>query len=321
MLSTDEIIREFANRGYVLTPEALEYLKNFDSLEEIIRNIQKEKIEDKCITIDLLSKMIRKQEVEVIENDFKVGEITIECLNKLILERFEFLKGFLKNKIEMVNVLSIANLKKSEKKGGSIIAIVVEVCENSIVVEDYTGTIRLNFNINEKIFPGDVLGFLVSNYEVKKIIYPDIPLLVSKKSNENVFIRFGYECDEVPKEDNYYFFNNKMNSKKTIVFGDYLKVRIEKNFLVLIVNESLIKIEKNFETEMLSLLKKRNLNPLIMEFPSNALFLKDIPDFIVVFGKNFDTHYFNYKGVSVIYIKENTFFDIDLKTREIYKNK
>lgn len=318
MLSTNEIIKEFLLKGFTITPEALEYLKELESLEDIFKNIELEKIPDKCITLDLLNKIFEKNKFEIIESDININEISIESINKIIVERFEFLRNLIKSKIEMVNVMSISNLKKV--KSGNIIGIVIEVNNDNILVEDYTEKIKLQLDINEKIFESDVLGFIVKDYKIKKVVYPDIPLTQSKKANRDVFVRFGYECNEIPKSNNYYFFNNKKNWKNTIVFNNMLKAKIENDFLVLIVNENLTKIENDFEKEIISLVKKRNLNPSIKKLPSNALLLKEVPDFIVIYGNKFDNIYLNYKGTTILYIKENTFVDINLKSREIYKN-
>ncbi|MEM5874362.1 MAG: hypothetical protein QW641_00305 [Candidatus Aenigmatarchaeota archaeon] len=318
MLSTNEIIKEFLLRGFTVTPEALEYLKGIESLEDLFKNIEFEKIPDKCITLDLLNKIFEKNEFEIIESDISINEISIESINKIIVDRFEFLRNLIKSKIEMVNVMSISNLKKN--KSGNIIGIVIEVNNDNILVEDYTDKIKLQLDIDEKIFESDVFGFIVKDYKIKKVVYPDIPLAKSKKASRDVFVRFGYECNETPKSNNYYFFNNKKIWKNTIVFNNMLKAKIENDFLVLIVNENLTKIENDFEKEIISLVKKRNLNPLIKKLPSNALLLKEIPDFIVVYGNKFDNICLNYKGTTILYIKENTFVDINLKSREIYKN-
>ena len=76
-------------------------------------------------------------------------------------------------------------------------------------------------------------------------------------------------------------------------------------------------------TTLVNLIKKRNLNPLILpEFYNNALLLENIPDILVVggTGKSEST---NYKGTTILtngsFLTEPIYWLINLQTRETFK--
>jgi DNA polymerase II small subunit/DNA polymerase delta subunit B len=83
-------------------------------------------------------------------------------------------------------------------------------------------------------------------------------------------------------------------------------------------------LNKNLEQTVFSLLKKRHLDPIVDSTnirPEDNYLLDPIPDLIITQSTN--PQYFNYKGTTVLFtgnfINNPNFWEINLKTREIFK--
>lgn len=203
-----EIIKGFLNKGYQLDAESLEYFqKNEGKIGQFMDITSKtESSIPTIITIDVVKMKLGQNEgkyrIEVLR-DFKRVEGVISVANSInfIAKKYEKMKKFLLNRLDLVNLISVNKLSSKTKKF-SLIVIVKEKNEGdkSLVVEDSTG--ELSVFIDKKIIdnfyavvPDEILG-LVCEKEgdtvyVKNIIFPDIPLNRDiNATKEDVFCLF-----------------------------------------------------------------------------------------------------------------------------------
>jgi len=301
----NEIVSFFLNNGYLLDEYSLELLKNSEvDVNEFLNYLNKLPNKVEVVTREIVNNFFNK--FEIIDFEEKVIETSIENWSKILVERYNFLKEIISKNFELKNLVSISNIRKNVKEV-SIISLItnIDFSNNTVLVNDLSGSMFLKCNeeLINKILVGDVVGLLIENMRIKKIVYPDIPIYIGFKEEKNLTVRIGFKN----KEENVVFIDLKK------IFENYFfaKVKIS-NSIFIFIDENVL--PKNFE--IIDLIKRRNLNPTI---PTNKLLIKEIPNYIVVLSKDKEK-VLNYKGISIIYLNENICFDINLKSREINKN-
>lgn len=334
MLKVEEIREKFFENGYFLSENLLNFLvENPNYIEKVLEYSLKNIDKFNILTEKVLEKIISENfNFKIVEDKLDLNnEITILNFSNIVKERFEYFKEILSKKILLTKSISISNLRKNHSNV-SVIGIILEINKNTnkVLIEDLNGSVYLKASneILEQLVEDEVAAFIVDNMEIKKVIFPDIPIeKEAKKIDEEIFLIFGFKTNfEALKEKSYIFIDENSVVKngpksKIIFYKDFLRSFVE-NFEILILNGNYLKnyFYKDGQKTILNLLKKRNLNPSLKLNPSNNLILKDIPDFIVFYNSGFDSFYFNYKGTTILCLEENTYFNINLKSREIFLN-
>jgi len=226
-----EIVNKFFQAGYLLTPEALNFLLNSDwqSILENVKNINK-----LVLYKEDISGFEYKDKVKIKKNLIKKPDnLTTETFTKFYSSVFEKMKSIILSRINK-EFISIENIR--QRKMGYIIGRVREIISENekkiIELEDMTGAKRFAFDnkfIPNDLMIGDIVAaeFSSSVYKDdiltgKEIIYPDIPLRQPKKSYGKILIISDLHLDEAPKDVLKNFFNFFENSeiKFLIIAGD-----------------------------------------------------------------------------------------------------
>jgi DNA polymerase II small subunit/DNA polymerase delta subunit B len=183
----EDIVKLFLNSGFNLDYNSLKFFsENPEKIETALAFLKKMQSPPKVITQNLISQLFEKEiEIKILQNFQPVKkDLAVEELSKLYTNRYEKIKNFLKGRLDLVNPVSINRI--SEKtKNFSIVAMVKEISQENIVVEDPTGVTTLHFRKKQLpeykfLTEDEVVGFSCSveegqNY-ISKIIWPDIPL-------------------------------------------------------------------------------------------------------------------------------------------------
>jgi DNA polymerase II small subunit/DNA polymerase delta subunit B len=102
-------------------------------------------------------------------------------MTKHFTNRYETLKKYLSSRLELVNLISVNKITSKTKKF-SLIVMVKEKNDRSLLVEDSTGeaTVYVQEEAVGQVVPDEVIGIVCEKendtINVKKIIFPDIPL-------------------------------------------------------------------------------------------------------------------------------------------------
>ncbi len=324
------IIKEFLKKGIQVDSRALDALVDRPERIESILQTDSSK----------LPAVISK---DFIEHDMKIG---VDVLQKVAEHRFSFIKSLLMDKQELVDLISI-NKVGPKLESFSIIGMTVDVKDNILEIEDNTGRLSLKIDsIQAKnLIQDEVIGIIFENDRVKRIIQPDIPFRLDTKKSQNE--RELMIISGIPKDTTRFF--NLLNSGKKIdmilnkdsigLEGDMSKsghnvivptsplVEIDGLKIMVISGELIEKYSAIFGYNQmdtaLSLLKKRNLNPILDSTSySNEFLLECIPD-ILVFTNSKNTESMNYKGMTILFngnLDYNpSLWKLDLKTRETFK--
>ncbi len=341
-----DIANEFFKRGYLLSPSAVEFLKD-KNIDEFLS-----KKYDKLV---LHPEDFKSNNIKIIKNlTFIPEELTTETflsfynskyekMKKIFIERIgnEFVSiNKINNKRERVAVLGMVKNVK-EKDGKSVIEI--EDITGSVGVI-YKGTVELDDMIAVR---GVAAGKVIYADEV---VYPDVPLRSPATGEGRVLLLSDLELNEAPQSKidelnevlmgnyDYGIIVGNIGDKeklKTMLPSDkkffivpgakdvktYPSLPLKINFGVPLSNPSMININgvnilmvTNFNMNML---KKRYLGKSSLILNEDFLVLDVIPDIIVSNGQ---TNVKNYKSITIINCGSMLDVErpviVDLKTRE-----
>ncbi len=329
-----KLVEEFLERGKLLSPGIVEELKQMEEgeLETLFDD------EDLVIGEDSLKKL-RVPKPDIVRFEEREGdEIHVSDFTEFYLNRFEFLKEEVKKRLDGEDISSINNLSSGTS---SIIGMVRKVEDGEIIVEDKTGELKLK--TDERFLEDEVVGVkgnVIKNKEAamdpRKIIYPDVPLGKEVRTlEEDLVALFVSDInDDVKKfiEDrkpDYVFCASELDgetdravhiSSEPGELSDVDPVRCRLGDIMVLVHNgrSVDKAEDKLDVDrkdaMVSLLKKRHLDPVEMHSLRDRYFLREVPDIVHVSGK--EKVATNYKGVTLLSTTEDEAFTVNLRTRE-----
>ncbi|GEM_PF-1422516 len=329
------LVEDFLEKGKLLSPEVLEEL---DSLDD---NLLKKLIENTDLVItknDVKKLIIPKPKVVHLEYE-KGGEVHISEFTQFYLDRFEFLKNEVKNRLDGANISSINNLSSGKS---SVIGMVRKTGDGEVILEDKTGELTLktdNGFINDEVV--GVKGDVIKNKEVvmspKKIVYPDVPIRKNVATlDKDLSALFVSKIDKDTKkrlgeiDPDYIFCTSDTDVEEMDIVHisdepgelcdiDPLRCNID-DIRILVHNGESVKKAKdelNLGTKetLTALLKKRHLDPVEMHSLKDRYLIKEVPDIIHVSGE--ENTVTNYKGVTLISTNDKTAYLVNLKTREV----
>ncbi len=349
----DEIIREFFSRGYLLEPEAAEWLSSRDwrkFLDKTYPNL--------VISVDDLK--YHSLEWKVLKSFSKIErEMEIEDFIAFTRRKYKAIKSIIVERFEKERFISISNLS-SLGRHVSIIGMVKEKKKKAdslaLRVEDMTGSVDCVVKDGD-IEIDDVLGF--SGREGNKtlfvdtVIYPDIPLREPKTGWGTFLFMSDLHFNEAPETyveklmnmlDEYPYpvfiagdvgdisVVEKMADKTTIFLipgnADVqhypaLPLKTSHPNIVSLSNPAIIEV--NGLTVLMvhkfdkSMLKKRYLGGGYFKSDTDMV-ISQVPD-IVHFGHTHKPEVYNYKSVTLVnsggLLDEFRPVLIDFSTREI----
>ncbi len=199
-MGKSEIVRKFFEKGYLLSPEALEWLSARDWEKFLERDY-----EGVVITLDMLRQ--HSLEWNVIKNFSSVTrEMELEDFIRFYRRKYEGIKSILVERFDKERFISISNLS-SKGRRVSIIGMVKEKKARDgriyLRVEDMTGSVDCILKQGDADID-DVLGF--SGREgngvlfVENVIYPDIPFREPKTGWGKFLFMSDLHFNEAPKE-------------------------------------------------------------------------------------------------------------------------
>ncbi|MDI6721904.1 MAG: metallophosphoesterase family protein, partial [Candidatus Aenigmarchaeota archaeon] len=216
-----EIVKRYFERGFLLTPEALDFIgKNKENYD----------IAAKDFIIDARS-FILNDEIRIIKNfQEKKGEITTEDFVKFYTSKYEKMKNIITSRIQK-DFISLNKLD-SMRSEAYIIGIVREIKDDNgkkiLDIEDMTTSIPVIFSAEEvqDVEVDDVIAIhAVTGGKVlfgKKVIFPDIPIRQPAKGNGKGCFVSDLHFDEAPDKDIEKFFSwlERSDIKNIFVAGD-----------------------------------------------------------------------------------------------------
>jgi DNA polymerase II small subunit/DNA polymerase delta subunit B len=345
-MEKSDILRLFLEKGYQIDIETLNYFfKNEKSFKKFLEEIDN-KSAPPTITKDFVD-LTLESDIEITVHQTEKKIMAVEDLSKIIFSKYIIIKKILLTHLDLTNLLSVNKITEKTKKF-SLIGIVSAIDEASktLTIADDTGEIILKTDqkIFEDILLNDVLGFICEKNEqtyVKSIIFPDIPLrrtiksltedvkaIFTEKISKNVvdfcanephlvyvFTFSPHEGEDMlPK--NMKIIHISSNSPTSVV--------ISKTFHIFLFNSDFLKKvmkERKPEEFLVSMLKRRYINATASfdcNFVNDAFIFENVPDVIVV--KDLcEALQTNYKGTTILALDSNSFWVINLKTREIIK--
>lgn len=352
-----EVVRFFLDKGYQLAEGALSLVSS--DPEQIISELGKLKPRPFIVTEDHVKKIFEKSEkpkefeARIVKEFHPQKEsIKVEDYVEHFASRYEKLKTILSQHASLEKLISINKITPDTREF-SIIGLIREKKDNSLLVEDPTGETEIFFNDLmkqrlEEIALDDVIGIRCRKIQDRlfagSVIYPDIPLskkvqktkgegkiIVIYNPSENRFLKLIESTGDLTRV--FCFWDGKPEPwKSKFNFIHVSQYEVDQEFGQHISNPVLMQIDsikililpKHFFLEakpetLLYILKKRHISPTFdprIHVKSDELVLEDIPD-IIVSNLN-ESFYKNYKGTTIISNSDsNRVYLIDLKTREV----
>ncbi len=336
-----DIIKRFMEQGYLLTPEAIEKLrdKNIDDLMRDLKKIRKTTIDVSDVEILLkgissAKKTLEKEKQKIKDNTslnqqkeknqppdkeapketkILVGVRKIEKKKKLSPKdfvdyynnKYNGLKNILSKKLRAVSI----NNAKTSTSTLSVIGMVKETTPRGFVIEDPTGsmdvTSKRSVSVDDVI---GVTGFVRENRMFEnEIVYPDIPLIHPIGRIDAVVALSSKKTDKIKETDMI------LNDADYPNPGWITVSRDNRKLIMLIYNPS-----KNITAqEATEYLKKRHLSPDKKKInnPEDYFMIEPIPDIVwIVSDKRW---IITYKGVTILSCGPNHAAKINLKTRDV----
>jgi DNA polymerase II small subunit/DNA polymerase delta subunit B len=194
-----EILKEFLDKGCQLDTETLDYFHQNQSNLNIFlnKNIQLPPI----IDLNFVSNYLKKQPIKINNRREEIPpKISTDFFVQFLNKRYETIKNFLVNRLELVNLISINKITSNTNKF-SLIVMIKEKDEltKSLTVEDQTGEVQVLLNkIDQETFKKIVFDEVIGincekneRIEVTSVIWPDIPLKRDLiKAEKDVFCLF-----------------------------------------------------------------------------------------------------------------------------------
>ena len=340
-----EVLRLFLEKGYQIDVESLNFFAKNDSfLQKFLLEMEEKKFPS-TITKEFVDSVLQSDiEIFALQPDKKT--LTVDETAKILLEKFNIIKQILVTHMDLVNLLSINKINEKTKRF-SLIGVVADIDDDAkrISIFDDTGeiTLKVDKKFLDDVLINDILGFSCEKnegFDVKKIIFPDIPLrrniknlteeknaIFAEKTTKNIL-----EWCSNQKNQNYLFtFMHAENQAEVPQNTKLIFVGEGPTFATILKNISIFLFDGNFlhrvikdkklEDFLISLFKKRYFNAtkgFNKILVNNAFVLENIPDIIAINGLK-EALQTNYKGTTILTTTENTSWVINLKTREIIK--
>lgn len=332
-MDESEIVKIFLKSGFQPDKAVLDFFKesprSIDEFLQYMRNQGKTIF----ITKDHLRNFLPHTKSEItLAFQFRKTEktYTIEDLVRTLQVRYEKIHNMLTNRIDLPSLISINKI--SEKTNQFSITGIVADVEEAVTIEDRTGKTTLPFAKNtvdkEILSEGDVAGFFCESSdrgtEIKKIIFPDIPLRkeISKTGTDIQCFFSTHEYGEVGKNIFTFILSGDgiqvSSDGGKIFYNDPCIVNIN-GLKIFVSNGKFLekfrgKLGESAAKIMLNLARKRRL-PIGTE----EIILEEVPDVFVVnsFGEPDEI---NYKGTSFLSLGDGRVaWKVDLRSRENVK--
>lgn len=190
-----KILKLFLQKGHQLDSNSLDFFTNNpNKIKIFLKTIEGTEGIPDIITHGFVKSLLKdRPRIEVIRSSERERKTsTVQEHIRHFINRYEKLKEVLVKKPELTKLVSINKLPQ-RKKEFSLIGMVRQKNEGSIILEDSTGELTIHFeNMKkelDKIVGDEVLGMVCERngmVKAKKIIWPDIPLKrkINKTKNE-----------------------------------------------------------------------------------------------------------------------------------------
>ncbi len=269
-----EIIKKFSEKKYLLSEEALEYLveKDWEKVylhlpkSETFKILKKEDIEK-------ILEEIKEIKIEQLINfEKRNSEISIFSFLNILKERYDY---FYKNLQSKYFLKPISISKISNQKNFSLIGMIKEIKQKSVIVEDLSGSIEV-FVSDENLMLDSVVGLECERNE--KIVAKKIYFLDNVSENQ---INFKIK---IKAEKNKF----SLNSKEINLIEGFNFLKIENcNFLFL---------SSQFDNFEIKILKNR-LIPIeiksLLKYKNDISILKNNIDYLILISEKFETKNYN----------------------------
>lgn len=332
-------IERFLEKGKLLDPELYNELKEMEEGGLVDELIESENLVLK--KSDLRRARIPEPEIETGNEETK-DHLFISDFTDFYLQRFEFLKGEIENKLDETTT----TINRADG-ASSVVGMVRKVEDGDVVLEDKTGKIVLK--TDRKFLKDEVVGVegeVISNDGKRmapdRFFFPGIPLgkevnttdqelrglLVSDVSglDEGKVRELGVDYVFVAGEPEtkvdlgttvVHLSQDHTKEQNTIKATDPARVKVGPISLLIhsgdAVDNAMEKLDAEQEEAMRSLLEKRHLNPSKRFHHRDPLLLDEVPDIVHVSG---DPTMLNYKGVTFLSTSKGRGFVVNFRTRD-----
>lgn len=329
----DQVVKQFLNKGKLLTPQALDMLLKGESLDSGAGLVITE------------NNVKKKQTYKIIKNiTSKKTEATAEDFLRFYKSKYEKIRDIFlaKSPKNYVSINKIDDYRTEIHVIGIVRDIKDAEGKKIVELEDLTGSIPAIFekDLISDLEPDDVVAVrAVSSKNVlfgKQIIFPDVPLRQPQTAPVKACFLANLNIDEAPKQDieklfswladqdlHYVFVAGNIGDKaafqtyaakctgKTFFVAPgekdtddgypQLPISIENENIIALSNPAIIDIgakvllTHNFSVSML---KKRHLGKPKTILDEDRLVLEDVPD-AVCFGHSQDSQVLNYKAITI----------------------
>jgi DNA polymerase II small subunit len=221
---SEEIIIKFFSKGRLLTPDALDFIKNNQS--EIFFGYN---FNNLIISEKELKNILKTEQYKIIKNLTSIPtEIGVEDFTKFYKSKYEKMRDIITERInkDFISLNKIDNSRKEIYVVGIIKDLTEKDGKKIIDLEDLTTTIPVVFNSIGDLELDDVVAIrAVAAGKIlfgKEIIYPDIPLRNPVRGfGEGCFIS-DLHLNETPKADieKFFLWFEKQNIENLFVAGD-----------------------------------------------------------------------------------------------------
>jgi DNA polymerase II small subunit/DNA polymerase delta subunit B len=260
-----QIVNLFLEKNMTINPLGLDYFyQNPEKIEFFFKTVEQFKEKPTTIDIDFIKRVINTQTgiEEVKHRIFDKRKFSVDDVSKTLSERYEKIRKYFSNRIELVNTISINRITQNTT-GFSLVVMVREKDENNktLTVEDLTGetTIHADASSLSSVVSDEIIGVVCEKIGDKikalNVLWPDIPLKREiPKTEENIYCMFlsdlhleqdfEEKTDKIIKEIqslNYeqfyiFLFGENFANKKTL--GDFVRKMSSNSKIVIIQNNS-----------------------------------------------------------------------------------
>jgi len=203
----EEIIREFLNKGKLLTPEALRIIESEGGVEEITSGLV-------VNGADVKETMKTKPEIKIIKNiTTRTPDTSTEDVAAWYRSRYEKIKRIVTMRLHknFVSLNKLDNYRDEVYVAGLVRDVKEADGKYTIELDDSTASIPVIFEAEHEAVPGDVVAVrAVSARNVlfgKEVIFPDVPLRSAATGYGRACAISNILLDEAPRQDIEQFFS------------------------------------------------------------------------------------------------------------------
>jgi len=354
-MEKSEIVKKFMERGYLLSPAALE------KVDETNINRLLEKTYDNLVLCENDFVLEKKQEnyFKILKNlSVKPDSINIGDVSNLYIDKYKKMSKIIRMRVQK-NFISINKMMSGQK--GNVIGIIKDIKPQNngyeLTIEDITGIIIATAQNLSEALVNDVAAFSIDENSNCEILWPDVPIRTSVKGFGKICFISDLHLNEIDKKshEQLYEWLYKNRFDFVLVAGDIGDVddfkknvsNIQTQFIIIsdphktkdnypntgggtegnliwLSNPSMVEINgiviliiHEFDKTML---KKRYLGCSHEILPEDFLVLDIIPD-IVHYGHTHQPFIEHYKSISILnsgsLLEEFRPVILNLETREI----